>query len=412
MLDQAISVAGLTDYIQILLEDDDRLRQVWVVGEISSTSPHRSGMFFALQDPDGKAMINCVAWASQLAKFAAKPQKGEQVILLGSIKLYPGQGRYQLTAWQCLPAGEGLQALRDRQLKQRLESEGLFDPDTKMPLPPHPQTVAVVTSANAAAWGDIQRTLGMRYPGLRVLLSPAIVQGEQAPKSIVQAIDRVVRDGRAEVLILARGGGASEDLACFNQEIVVRVIATCPIPVITGIGHERDESLADLVADHCAHTPTAAAARSVPDLDELYDAHRDRVMWLQTMVRQRLRQEMELIEGLQNRLARVKPDRLLLQEKQKLNWLKQSLIQQMRSRMTQAQQQQQLLQEKASSLDPAAVLQRGYAVLRAEGGIVRDAQDLTVGQTVEIQLGRGKVRSVVQEILPSIGKQNSNASSS
>jgi exodeoxyribonuclease VII large subunit len=400
MIDQAISVAGLTEYLQLLIEDDDRLRQVWVVGEISSTSPHRSGLFFALQDPDGKAMINCVAWASQLAKFAAKPQKGEQVILLGSIKLYPGQGRYQLTVWQCLPAGEGLQALRDRQLKQRLESEGLFDPDTKMTLPAHPQTVAVVTSANAAAWGDIQRTLGIRYPGLRVLLSPAIVQGEQAPKSIVQAIDRVVRDGRAEVLILARGGGATEDLACFNQEIVVRAIATCPIPTITGIGHERDESLADLVADHCAHTPTAAAARSVPDLDELYDAHRDRVMWLQTMMRQRLRQETESIEALQNRLARVKPDRLLIQEKQKLNWLKQSLIQQMRSRMTQAQAQQQLLQEKASSLDPAAVLQRGYAVLRSEGAIVRDAANLTVGQTVEIQLGRGKVRSVVQEILP------------
>jgi exodeoxyribonuclease VII large subunit len=400
MIDQAISVAGLTEYLQLLIEDDDRLRQVWVVGEISSTSPHRSGLFFALQDPDGKAMINCVAWTSQLAKFAAKPQKGEQVILLGSIKLYPGQGRYQLTVWQCLPAGEGLQALRDRQLKQRLESEGLFDPDTKMTLPAHPQTVAVVTSANAAAWGDIQRTLGIRYPGLRVLLSPAIVQGEQAPKSIVQAIDRVVRDGRAEVLILARGGGATEDLACFNQEIVVRAIATCPIPTITGIGHERDESLADLVADHCAHTPTAAAARSVPDLDELYDAHRDRVMWLQTMMRQRLRQETESIEALQNRLARVKPDRLLIQEKQKLNWLKQSLIQQMRSRMTQAQAQQQLLQEKASSLDPAAVLQRGYAVLRSEGAIVRDAANLTVGQTVEIQLGRGKVRSVVQEILP------------
>ncbi len=400
MLDQAISVAGLTEYLQLLIEDDDRLRQIWVVGEISSTSPHRSGLFFALQDPDGKAMINCVAWTSQLAKFAAKPQKGEQVILLGSIKLYPGQGRYQLTVWQCLPAGEGLQALRDRQLKQRLESEGLFDPETKMPLPSHPQTVAVVTSANAAAWGDIQRTLGMRYPGLRVLLSPAIVQGEQAPKSIVQAIDRVVRDGRAEVLILARGGGATEDLACFNQEIVVRAIATCPIPTITGIGHERDESLADLVADHCAHTPTAAAARSVPDLDELYDAHRDRVMWLQTMVRQRLRQETELMETLQSRLTRVRPDRLLHQEQQKLNWLKQTLIQQMRSRMTQAQQQQQLLQEKASSLDPAAVLQRGYAVLRAEGAIVRDAQDLAVGQTVEVQLGRGKVRSIVQEILP------------
>ncbi|MBE9031507.1 exodeoxyribonuclease VII large subunit [filamentous cyanobacterium LEGE 11480] len=400
MLDQAISVAGLTEYIQTLLEDDHHLRQIWVVGEVSSANPHRSGMFFALQDPDSQAMINCVAWKSQLAKFATLPEKGEQVILLGSVKLYPGQGRYQLTAWQCFPAGEGLQALRYRQLKQRLETEGLFDPEVKQALPVHPQTIAVVTSTNAAAWGDIQRTLLSRYPGLDVLLSPAVVQGLQAPKSIVTAIARVVRDQRAEVLLLARGGGAAEDLACFNDETVVRAIATCPIPVITGIGHERDESLCDLVADYAAHTPTAAAAKVVPDLDELYDDHRDRVLWLQTTVRQRLRQEAEVIEELQARLSRVKPDRLLVQERQRLGWLRQSLIQQMRSRLSQAQQRQQLLQEKASSLDPAAVLQRGYAVMRAEGEIVRQAVDLPVGQEVEVQLGQGKIRAVVSEVLP------------
>jgi exodeoxyribonuclease VII large subunit len=400
MLDQAISVAGLTEYIQLLLEDDDRLRQVWVVGEVSSENPHRSGLFFVLQDTEQKAMISCVVWQSQLAKLATFPQKGEQVILLGSVKLYPGQGRYQLTVWQCLPAGAGLKALRYRQLKQRLEAEGLFDPDVKMPLPLHPQTVAVVTSANAAAWGDIQRTLRSRYPGLKVLLSPAIVQGTQAPLSIVQAIDRVVQDRRAEVLILARGGGATEDLACFNDEAVVRAVATCPIPVITGIGHERDESLCDLVADYCAHTPTAAAVQAVPDLDELYDLHRDRGYYLQRLVQQRLQQEAGVIAALQGRLARVKPDRLFVQEQQKLDWLKQSLIQQVRSQLTQAQQRQQLLQEKATSLDPVAVLQRGYAVMRAEGTIVRQAAAVTIGQTVEIQLGQGKVRSIVSEVLP------------
>ncbi len=400
MLEQAISVAGLTEYIQLLLEDDPRLRQVWVVGEVSSANLHRSGLFFALQDTDQKAVINCVAWQSQLAKFATLPQKGEQVILLGAVKLYPGQGRYQLTVWQCLPAGEGLQALRYRQLKQRLESEGLFDPAVKMPLPVHPQTVAVVTSAQAAAWGDIQRSLGTRYPGLQVLLSPAIVQGHQAPKSIVQAIERVVQDQRAEVLILARGGGATEDLACFNEEVVARAVATCPIPVITGIGHERDESLCDLVADYCAHTPTAAAAKAVPDLADLYDAHCDRIHCLQATVQQRLQQEAEVIATLQARLAQIKPDRLLTQEKQKLSWLKQSLIQQVRSRLNQAQQRQQMLQEKAAALDPSAVLKRGYAVMRAEGEIVRQAEALKVGQVVEIQLGSGRVRSAIQAIQP------------
>jgi exodeoxyribonuclease VII large subunit len=397
LLDAALSVAGLTDYIQLLLETDDHLRQVWVVGEVSSTSPHRSGLFFGLQDPDSKALINCVVWQSQMAKLAATPQKGEQIVVLGSLKLYPGQGRYQLTVWQCLPAGEGLRSLRYRQLKQRLETEGLFDPEVKQSLPTHPQTIAVVTSANAAAWGDIQKTLSHRYPGLKVLLSPAIVQGDQAPKSIAQAIDRVVQDGRAEVLILARGGGATEDLACFNEEIVVRAIAVCPIPVITGIGHERDESLTDLVADVCAHTPTAAAERSVPALSDLYDAHRDRVYWLQTTVRQRLRQEAETLENLHERLLRVKPDRLLAQEKQKLQWLEQRLIQTVKIQLQQAQKHQELLREKAASLDPSAVLQRGYAVVRSQGQIVRKAQDVEVGATIEVQLGTGKIRAIVQE---------------
>ncbi len=398
LLDTALSVAGLTEYIQLLLEADDRLRQVWVMGEVSSTSPHRSGVFFALQDPDNKALINCVVWQSQLTKLATPPIRGEQVVVLGSLKLYPGQGRYQLTVWQCLPAGEGLSALRQRQLRQRLETEGLFDPEVKRNLPAHPQTIAVVTSANAAAWGDIQQTLRHRYPGLTVLLSPAIVQGEQAPKSIVQAMTRIVRDDRAELIILARGGGATEDLACFNEEIVVRAIATCPIPIITGIGHERDESLADLAADFCAHTPTAAAERSVPALADLYDLHRDRVHWLQTMMLRRLRREAEMLENLHDRVARLRPDRLLSQEKQKLDWLKKQLIQQMRSQLQQAQQHHELLQEKATSLDPRAVLKRGYAVVRAEDAIVRNAAAVVAGQEIEVQLGQGSIRAIVQSV--------------
>jgi exodeoxyribonuclease VII large subunit len=350
----------------------------------------------------------CGSWGRSLApvpiaavcflRFTTPPTKGEQVIVLGALKLYPGQGRYQLTVWQCLPAGVGLQSLQYQQLKRRLELEGLFEPEFKQPLPVHPQTIAVVTSPQAAAWGDIQRTLGSRYPGLRVLLSPAVVQGEQAPKSIARAIERVVADRRAEVIVLARGGGATEDLACFNSELVVRAIAACPMPVITGIGHERDESLADLVADVAAHTPTAAAAQVVPDLDDLYDLHRDRVLWLQTLLRQRLRQEAERLADYEARLGRVRPDRLLAQEQQQLNWLKQRLVQQLRSRLQQAQADQQRLQEKAASLDPNAVLKRGYALVRAEGQIVRQASDLAVGQTISIQLGQGEVNAAIVAI--------------
>ncbi|MEM9980317.1 MAG: exodeoxyribonuclease VII large subunit, partial [Cyanobacteria bacterium P01_D01_bin.2] len=181
---KAVSVAGVTEYIQLLLEGDDHLRNIWVIGEVSSARQHGSGCFFSLQETDGSATLNAVVWRSQLPKLSVIPKMGEQVVVLGQLKVYPKRGTYQLTTWQVLPAGAGLQALRYRQLRQRLASEGLFDPEHKRPLPVFPHCIAVVTSPQAAAWGDIQQTLNQRHPGLRVLLSPATVQGAQAPGSI------------------------------------------------------------------------------------------------------------------------------------------------------------------------------------------------------------------------------------
>jgi exodeoxyribonuclease VII large subunit len=151
MPEAALSVAGLTDYIQELLEQDDQLRQVWVTGEVSSANRHRSGLFFTLQDPDSKALIQCVVWSSQLSKLVQLPVSGEQLIILGSLRVYPQRGQYQLSVWQALPAGEGLQALRYRQLRNRLEAEGLFDEERKRSLPTHPQIIGIVTSSQAAA---------------------------------------------------------------------------------------------------------------------------------------------------------------------------------------------------------------------------------------------------------------------
>ncbi|QSJ18020.1 exodeoxyribonuclease VII large subunit [Nostoc sp. UHCC 0702] len=397
--DTPLSVAGLTDYIQSLLEEDKILRQVWVTGEVSSTNHHRSGLFFTLQDSDRTAGIKCVAWNSQLPKLAQIPIPGEQLIILGSIRVYPQRGEYQLTVWQTLPAGVGLQALRYQQLRNRLQAEGLFDAERKRPLPPHPQTIAVVTSPTAAAWGDIQKTLKHRYPGLHVLFSPATVQGEQAPESIVKAIERVEQDGRAEVLILSRGGGSVEELACFNDERVVRAVATSSIPVITGIGHQRDESLVDLAADACVHTPTAAAEKVVPALSELYTQHRQRVVALHEAVHDSWQRSENQLQMLQNRLRRLRLDQKVQQEAQKLVWQRQKLIQITVGRSQQARQHLELLRQKLASLDPKAVLQRGYAVVRLENGaIARSADELAVGQDLLIQLGQGEVKVKVAEI--------------
>jgi exodeoxyribonuclease VII large subunit len=394
----ALSVSGLTHYIASLLESDDQLRQIWVAGEVSSANYHSRGLFFTLQDPDAEASIKCVVWNAHLNKLVTRPEAGEQVVILASIQLYAARGVYQLKVWQVLPGGEGLRALRYRQLRYRLEAEGLFDRERKRPLPTYPKTIAVVTSPQAAAWGDIQRTLRRRYPGLQVLLSPAIVQGEQAPGSIVQAIRRVAQDGRAEVLILARGGGAVEDLACFNDERVVRAIATCPIPVVSGIGHQRDESLADLAADLCAHTPTAAAEQAVPKLVDVLAAHQERSHRLHRALHIYLDQRTRHLERLQERLRRIRPDRQVQREWQTIHWLRQRLRQVTGQQLHDAELHCQMLRQKLVSLDPTAVLQRGYAVVRqGQGTLVRSSAQVQPGEPLTLQLAEGWLQVQVIE---------------
>ena len=394
-VESAISVAGLTDYLKLLLEENPQLRNIWVIGEVSSARNHKQGCFFTLQEPDGSAAVNCVVWRSQVGRLKVMPAVGEQVVALGQVKLYPKRGSYQLTIWQVLPAGEGLQAMRYKQLRARLAAEGLFDIERKRPLPAYPQTIAVVTSPQAAAWGDIRRTLLQRNPSIKVLLSAATVQGDRAPASIAKAIARVSADGRADVLLLARGGGAVEDLICFDDERVVMAIAQSAVPVITGIGHERDESLADLAADARAHTPTAAAEQIVPSLEALYG---EQVQYLQRMaqaVAQRLQVALAEVRSLQARLHRLRPDKQLEQHQQSIAWQRQQLIAIVTQRLQSAQHQHQLLAEKLATLDPESVLKRGYALVKAEGAIALDAQKLPTGTELEIQLAKGRVNARV-----------------
>lgn len=398
----ALSVGGLVDYIKALLEDDPTLRQVWVVGEVSSTNNHAKGLFFTLTDPDTGAAINAVAWRSQQARLTTLPTVGDQVIALGTVKVYPQRSSYQLTVWQVLPGGDGLKALRYRQLKQRLAAEGLFDPEFKRPLPTLPQTIAVVSSPQAAAWGDIQRSLRHHHPGLHILFSPATVQGDAAPASIVAAIDRVAADGRAEVLILARGGGASEDLDCFDDERVVRAVANCPIPVVTGIGHQRDESLADLAADWCAHTPTAAAIAAVPALADLVDAHQQRVDTVKALVAEHLLDAQSDVHRLGQRLLRIRLDQRVAQQQVHLKQLKRRLVQGVQVELRQASDRTAALRSHLMTLDPDTVVRRGYALVRDEADqLVTQASTVTPGQTLQVQLADGHLTVSVTQVHPS-----------
>ncbi|WP_299414403.1 exodeoxyribonuclease VII large subunit [Acaryochloris sp. IP29b_bin.148] len=395
-----LSVKGLTDYIQALLEDDALLMQVWVEGEVSSAVRHRSGFFFTLQDPQEQVCIRCVIWNSYCEQLVVEPEPGEQIIVLGRIRLYPQRGQYQLIAWQLLPAGEGLRSLRYQQLRDRLTQEGLFDPLHKQALPSYPQTVGVVTSPQAAAWGDIQRTLKARHPGLHVLFSPTQVQGKQAPEAIVVAIERIIKDGRADILIVARGGGAIEDLACFNDERVVRAIATCPIPVISGIGHQRDETLADLVADVCAHTPTAAAEH-IPRLSDWQVDYRSSIARLYIILNRQLDLAHEHLLHQKTRLQRLQLDRRVEREDRVRSRLQRQLLQATKQRLGQAQQHQQLLQQQLLALNPSAVLQRGYALVQTtDQQIVRHTHTLHINQELQVQLAEGTFTARVSSIQP------------
>jgi exodeoxyribonuclease VII large subunit len=398
--DVAISVEGLVDYIKTTLEGDPTLHRLWLIGEVSSANRHPKGLFFTLKDLEGSAAINCVVWRSQFPRLSHLPQMGEQITVLGSVRVYPQRSNYQLNVWQVLPTGDGLRALRYRQLKARLTAEGVFDSEFKQPLPTFPHILGVVSSPQAAAWGDIQRTLKTHHPGLHLLFSPATVQGETAPASIVRAIQRLVADGRAEVLILARGGGASEDLECFDDERVVRAVADCPIPVVTGIGHQRDESLTDLAADVCAHTPTAAATLAVPALDELIEAQRQRVQNLKQIVAEEFELASGNLERLQQRLLRIRVDQNLQQQQAFLKQLKRRLRHTTQAELRQTAERCQALREHLRSLDPDIVIKRGYALVKDRTGqVVVDAASVKIDQQLNVQLAQGALRVIVTDRL-------------
>ncbi|HVA85916.1 MAG TPA: exodeoxyribonuclease VII large subunit, partial [Candidatus Saccharimonadales bacterium] len=270
-----LSVSDVTRAVKDALKADERMRDVWVEGEVGRVTVSSAGHgYFSLQDE--RSQLACVFFRDDRLASPFQPQSGLRVVARGRVDVFDAQGVYQLYVASLQPAGFGDLALRFEALKAKLSSEGLFDSARKRPLPVRPPIVAVVTSASGAVWHDIRQVMTRRWPLTRVLLSPCLVQGDPAPASIVAALDRVARwiersgrpGGREDspgVTILARGGGSLEDLWPFNDESVVRAVVRHPVPVVCGVGHEVDVTLADFAADVRAPTPSAAAELVTPD---------------------------------------------------------------------------------------------------------------------------------------------------
>ncbi len=383
------TVTQVTGYIRELFEIDFRLREIQITGEISNFTRARSGhIYFTLKD--AQAQLSCVMWRSDAMRLRYQPADGDAVIAAGQISVYEAGGRYQLYTTSIAPAGRGDLAATFEELKRRLEAEGLFDAEHKQPLPAFPRKIGVVTSIDAAALRDILNVLRRRFPVAQVLISPAAVQGVDAPPQIVRALQWL--DGRNDIdtIIIARGGGSLEDLWAFNDERVARAIFAARHPIICGVGHETDFSIADFVADVRAPTPSVAAELAVPDSQQLKSDIAALAGRQQELMRSRLAQKRWQLGGLLRDLKFLGPQRRLLNDRQRMDALAIHLEQAMHYHLLQVSGRLALLQARLSAVSPEGTLARGYAIVRdAQGKIVRSAAEVRAGDRLHIKVRDG-----------------------
>lgn len=393
------TIAQLVGRIKSLLDQDSTLSDVQAEGEISNFKRATSGhCYFTLKDAD--ASISCVMWRNDASQLPRLPADGEQVLAHGYVSVYVPQGRVQFYVDRLEPAGLGrlYQALEE--LKKKLSAEGLFSRERK-PLPRWPKRIGVVTSPKAAALQDILRTLAARYPLASVLLAPAAVQGVDAPPQIVAALQALNRWSQEveplDLIILARGGGSIEELWAFNDERVVRAVAASALPVVSGVGHETDITLVDLVADLRAPTPTGAATLAVPDRQELLaqvSAQRQRAA---TAMLGRLALGRQDLARLQRSLERASPRSQVVGHRQQVDELSQTAARAMVHRLRVDRARLDGLGARLQSLNPTAVLARGYAIVRKVDGdeIVTSAGQVVTGDQLRVLLRDGEIKSQV-----------------
>ena len=392
-----LTVSDLTRYLRALLEEDPVLMNVHVTGEISNLSRPRSGhLYFTLKDAG--ASLRCVIWRSAAERIPANVQDGMAVEVHGSIGVYEAGGQYQLYVRSLRPAGEGLLYQQFLQLKEQLEAEGLFDEERKRPIPAQPRRIGIVTSASAAALQDMLNTLQNRYPLVEVILAPATVQGQAAPAEIVRSIRALNHLQDIDVILLARGGGSLEDLWCFNDASVVRAIATSAIPIITGVGHETDFTLADFAADLRAPTPTAAAVLATPDVRDLYDNLLSHTLRLNRTFRSLLEGEADRQQTMRSRLERVSPLWRMQSDRQRLDEMEARAGRALQHVLALRSTRLQGLTERLQALNPAAVLRRGYAIVTfSDGTLVRSVGQVAPAQQLHIRLADGEIKARTRE---------------
>jgi len=395
--ERVLRVGQLVTRLAERVQTGDEFKDLWVEGEVVQTTTSSLGhTYFTLKDSAGS--LRCVLFATQAQAVTVVPRDGEKLVAHGYVELYLRDGRCQLRVDDLRAAGAGEAALRLEALRRRLDAEGLFRAARKRPLPQHPRRIGVVTSPTGAAWHDIQTVVARRDPRVELVFAAALVQGTSAVESLIAAFDGLARVRDLDVVILARGGGAPEDLWPFNDEALIRAISRFPVPVCTGVGHESDTTLVDHVADVRAPTPSVAAELVVPDATS------------EVRIAQRHRQRMDArmhaaIDGRRRRLLaarrlierRAPPGRVaafrqrLDEDRRALDRAVARLVPQRRQRLSSARR-------RLDALSPLAVLGRGYAIVEGADGRVRaDARSLQRGEEIRIRMRDGRAAARVTE---------------
>lgn len=392
----AVSVSELNTFIKMLLESAPTLNDVYVKGEISNFKNHISSghFYFSLKDKDSQ--IKAVMFRSSASKMKFVPENGMMVVAHGRVASYVRDGQYQLYADSMEPDGVGALYVAFEQLKQRLAAQGVFAPEKKKPLPKIPKTIGVITSPTGAAVRDIINIATRRFPFAKIVVYPALVQGENAASSLISGIRYFNDTGSADVIIIGRGGGSIEDLWAFNDENLAKTVCASEIPVISAVGHETDFTICDFAADLRAPTPSAAAELAVPDTAEL--KHK-----INNIISRESAVLLQMLSAKRETLARYEKSRYLSSPGHMIDDRRMALVLSSERLMTSAAHVNEIkkhalsaLSGKLEALSPLAVLSRGYGVVSSEEGkVIKEIADVSVGDKITVKVRDGEIHAGV-----------------
>ncbi len=392
-----LGVSQLNRYIAEIFSENKLFSGIFVRGEISNLNDHYTSGHIYLNLKDEGSVIKAVIFKGDAMRLKFKLSEGMKVVTFGRVGVYEKGGSYQLYISEVIPDGEGALWLAFEELKKRLSEEGLFDESHKRKIPKYPEKIGIVTSPSGAAVQDMINIISRRYPLAEMLIYPTSVQGVGASKEIADAIKKANQDNLADVLLVGRGGGSIEDLWAFNEEITVRAIYNSEIPVISAVGHETDFTLSDFAADMRAPTPSAAAELATPDVKELTLKIKESKIRLARALDKKATSGKEKTERLIERLLR-NTEKYFTDKETELDWLKERLQISYKEILKEKLQKIALNEAKLKTLNPKAVLKRGYAVVTLSGKPVTEASALQMGASVTIEFSKGEAEAEIKTV--------------